>query len=310
MGIDIQQRTDDDASVNFRSEWRRVVMSAISMSCIDCGYDLRGTDLRFDCPECGLPIEISDARNMLALLDPKWLASISAGAVVQKWLARLTTLVVIGFGGTWIAGAGVNSTGVIVTIGVLCVVAMIGAWFAASPPRLRVFPTSILASARAAQCCAVVVAVGSALTTIFYLAFGRSTLVWETLFVLSPVGLAGAIGAGCYVNYLCHTAHQFRDDVTRAKGSAYAGGFFTGCAFVVLGGVIAAIVGVSSVYWVLPGLAAQLIGGALLLRLSRNLVERLELLRNESHRIWQDHYNSAASRRHRRPGAYDRLTRR
>lgn len=55
------------------------------VSCITCGYDLRGQSIEDKCPECGAPVEQSLRGDLLQYADPSWLRTIARGAALVKW---------------------------------------------------------------------------------------------------------------------------------------------------------------------------------------------------------------------------------
>jgi len=53
------------------------------LSCLKCGYNLRGLDFSGRCPECGTPIGRSTYGNALQFCDPAWVRQLASGA---KWI--------------------------------------------------------------------------------------------------------------------------------------------------------------------------------------------------------------------------------
>jgi hypothetical protein len=52
------------------------------LSCIACGYDLRGLPFEGRCPECGTPVEVSRRRPLLRHADPRYVRTLVIGAGV------------------------------------------------------------------------------------------------------------------------------------------------------------------------------------------------------------------------------------
>ena len=64
------------------------------ISCIRCGYNLRGTTSAGQCPECGEPVQISLRPDLLHMANPAWLDKLRKG---MSWLlaALIINLVMV-----------------------------------------------------------------------------------------------------------------------------------------------------------------------------------------------------------------------
>ncbi len=52
------------------------------LSCVECGYDLRGLPAEGRCPECGTPVETSRRRPLLRHADPHYVRTLALAAAV------------------------------------------------------------------------------------------------------------------------------------------------------------------------------------------------------------------------------------
>ena len=77
--------------------------------CMGCDYDLRGLPRSANCPECGLPVARSGRANQwLWHAPPRWLASLSRGAVLV--LAAVAVTALLPFApGAWLGGVPVEA---------------------------------------------------------------------------------------------------------------------------------------------------------------------------------------------------------
>ena len=55
------------------------------LSCVHCGYNLRGLTTDKLCPECGTPIARSIHGNLLRFADPAWLKKLKLGTNLKLW---------------------------------------------------------------------------------------------------------------------------------------------------------------------------------------------------------------------------------
>ena len=62
------------------------------LSCIHCGYNLRGLDETGKCPECGTAIADSLRGDLLEFADPDWLDKIKLGVIVRFWHLPLSII--------------------------------------------------------------------------------------------------------------------------------------------------------------------------------------------------------------------------
>jgi hypothetical protein len=58
---------------------------AQDVSCLRCGYNLRGLSSDSRCPECGSPVERSIQGDQLRFADPNWLRTLRRGVAFMLW---------------------------------------------------------------------------------------------------------------------------------------------------------------------------------------------------------------------------------
>lgn len=68
------------------------------VSCLRCGYNLRGAEAEGACPECGLEVERSLRGDRLMFADAGWLATVSFGWVGLAWVLSLGSVVTVVLG--------------------------------------------------------------------------------------------------------------------------------------------------------------------------------------------------------------------
>ena len=64
------------------------------ITCLRCGYNLRGAEVEGACPECGLEVERSLRGDRLMFADPTWLENVCFGWVALGWVLSVGTGVV------------------------------------------------------------------------------------------------------------------------------------------------------------------------------------------------------------------------
>jgi hypothetical protein len=69
---------------------------AIDLTCLQCGYNLRGLDPTGRCPECGADITLSTRGDLLRFANPDWLRRVKLGADLM--LATILLSLALGFG--------------------------------------------------------------------------------------------------------------------------------------------------------------------------------------------------------------------
>lgn len=79
---------------------------AEDVTCLNCGYDLRGLQLESVCPECGVPVRVSLRRDLLGEADAAYRQRLCKGAVVLHigaWLVLplLYVGVLVAAAGLW-----------------------------------------------------------------------------------------------------------------------------------------------------------------------------------------------------------------
>ncbi len=60
------------------------------LSCLTCGYNLRGLARDGRCPECANPIERSARGDLLACADPQWLRRLGVGVQLMLWFIGMS----------------------------------------------------------------------------------------------------------------------------------------------------------------------------------------------------------------------------
>jgi hypothetical protein len=90
---------DQDQTSAIRAESSRTDASAVicdDVTCVACGYNLRGLADDGKCPECATPIARSIGGNSLRNADRDWLKSVHRGAGLVYWSCVLPLLLMIG----------------------------------------------------------------------------------------------------------------------------------------------------------------------------------------------------------------------
>ncbi len=82
------------------------------LSCIQCGYNLRGMSPGGTCPECGAPVHLSNRSDRLMLSDSQWLGSLRYGMnwIVAGIVVSLCIFVLSVFAGMFIMSSNLVPT--------------------------------------------------------------------------------------------------------------------------------------------------------------------------------------------------------
>lgn len=75
------------------------------MSCLRCGYNLRGLRSDGHCPECGSPVERSLHGDQLRFADPNWLNTLRRGVALMLWNLLIVMVISMLAGLTAVLGA-------------------------------------------------------------------------------------------------------------------------------------------------------------------------------------------------------------
>jgi hypothetical protein len=102
------------------------------ISCIACGYNLRGLSPDSICPECATPIGRSIKGDLLRFCPPDWVETLASG---MNWI--VAGLIISFFGGTLVAGVMAVRTGNQVLASVLVqalgIIGLTGYWKVTTP---------------------------------------------------------------------------------------------------------------------------------------------------------------------------------
>jgi hypothetical protein len=115
------------------------------LNCVNCGYNLRGTQPEGTCPECGEPVATTLRPDLLHMAEPGWLDQLRKGsnwviAAIIMNLAMIPVGMIIGImavGSQSMATSGTLPTPALLFIGALGLIVSIaygvGVWFLTQP---------------------------------------------------------------------------------------------------------------------------------------------------------------------------------
>ncbi|MCB9853251.1 MAG: hypothetical protein H6819_09170 [Phycisphaerales bacterium] len=258
--------------------------------CARCDYDVRGLDPRGCCPEYGLPIEITRARGVLAILEPHFFWLLSVGARMSSILVRgLFIAFVVAFF-VALSWESMATPALIVGVASLFLIAMQGVWLTTQPPMLRLFSDRIRMARQVAHWSAAAVMVGTLVSALLMFVSRSSNFAIMSMIVMAtPLGLIGAIGGVAFGIYFCQLASAFSDVALRRKVGRQTWAFVVSCAMTAAGYfgpiVTRRFPSPSSVLTI--GVICQLVTGARILLLPGALLDRLTALRETSESEWR-----------------------
>lgn len=109
---------------------------AQDIECKRCGYNLRGLQPENRCPECGTPVGLSIAGDLLRFSDPNWVATVARGLGIMLWMI-LVGIILGCMGGLAQSATGASGITLLVQIFV-SLLAAYGVWLLSAPEPARI----------------------------------------------------------------------------------------------------------------------------------------------------------------------------
>lgn len=265
-----------------------VLIRDIDSPCVRCGFKLPNLDLSSNCPECGLPVEVS-AVQAIAILEPNWIRDLCSGAAVWWSFMRAMSVTVWFVIIAWVYFKTTDNWVEYGWAALMFCVLIRGVWLTTRAPRLHVLSDHINVARIIARYSCITVVAGLFVLVALWLT-GVASAKHATIFVVvSPFGLFGAIGGvayGIYIQSVAGLYDEFKNDVSNFR--VLTASFAAGCVFSAIGFAGVRMTGHDDwTIFYLPGLLAQVFAGGLLLLSPELLIERLDVLRAKSEQCWR-----------------------
>jgi hypothetical protein len=222
------------------------------LSCVHCGYNLRGLTRDHICPECGTSIARSIYGNQLRYCDPQWLETLRFGTALTLWNILITILLYMG--AVIMASAGAPAA---ITTLVTLIAQGLGVWaaFLITTPEPRVaLQENPITLRKVVRVCAVIGLSGQMLSQFGTL--GSADLAIVLGAVGGVLSLAVVAQNFCELVYFRRFARRVPDARLEKSTSIVLWGLPTAWGILMLGAVIVAVAGIGAVGAVGAGIPA------------------------------------------------------
>lgn len=221
-------------------------MTAIdeNITCITCGYMIRGIDPQGDCPECGTPVNRSLHGDLLRFRDPRWLQLLARGMMcLLLWFALSIVLMVGGFMVAMIMTINdpmrdPSTLWLLILVLPLNVLGALGTWWLTEPDPSRDFEASPFNARMLARWTIL-------LSIIFGAAGGvidEAQPYWAPAVILSATAsILAVFGGFVLLVYLRQLALRVPDISLAMQTRLIFWGYLVGVAVILVGGTVSAI---------------------------------------------------------------------
>jgi len=259
------------------------------VACQRCTYNLRGLRPDGRCPECGAPIHVSLASELLQFADPAWLKRLALGGRIVQVVAVLVALATVP--SAWLAFQHwkyIVAPVFVLSGAVLGLLA--GGWLLTSPNPRLLSEERWYANRRIIRAILVPNFVSVA-TSALVGSVAPGNDLWVLIqIVAGPLGILGLVGIVCLSRYVASLARRLGDQRTMALAKIYAWGCVSMWAAVAFGIAIDVVnipVSTAGAPIFAPVIPLLIVFGILTLLLPARLVKALQRCREEAGKNWR-----------------------
>jgi len=214
------------------------VVITTDVSCMICGYNLRGLMPGKVCPECGTPIARSLHGNLLRYADPQWLGKLLLGVRLTLWsILIMFAVAIIGS----IAAAAMSGRAALLIVSIAAMIGHgFGLWaiFLITTPEPRIaFLEDTVTLRKAVRVCAVAEFLGEGIKNIGPFLI-KEVVATTAGGVLSLVGLISTIGMFVYLRRF---ARRIPDPKLVKSTTTVMWGFVITLGIALVGGMVVAL---------------------------------------------------------------------
>jgi hypothetical protein len=267
--------------------------------CQRCAYNLRGLLPSGRCPECGVPVRVSIAGELLQFADPTWIKRLATGGTLVRAILILLIIASIPTTGLGLRDWRYGRLSVLLVAAVIPAL-LVGAWLLATPNPLLRKTERWRAPRRILRAVILINGLSVAFSVVLLCAQPWNLRwLWVQL-AAGPLGAVGLVGIAALGQHVRSLARRLGDDRTAGQARAYV------AIYVLSWGVSAAgfglgFVGDEAVCLLVPAVPAALVSAILALSLPARLVGELNRCRKEAEINWQAAAEDVSAAQHATP---------